>query len=243
MAMDRGVSLFIACVGVLAGMAAAYDNPVLPENGTWSAFAWQPAVVNNPNYGLHVFTLGANKSLYHKYQTGNFSANNTITMSDWICLTPDNGITSAGLVPLIFWDDPVAIVNDDGRIEVFIRLKSDNDLWQIYQQDAKDPLSFTQPRGPTCLCNFPPCVDQNQTKCGVSQNCDNQGLDCSDPSVPAGWNNHAPFPTSNMNAMKVDGRVQVVYRGFDGRMYMDRQVTPGNSTRYVGGPIVDSIFE
>jgi len=228
-----------------ASLAQAYDNTVLPENGTWSAFAWTPTVVRNPHYGLHVFTRGANSSLYHKYQTNNFTApgeNGTIVFSDWICLTPKPAVTSAGMSDLIWWEDPVAVVNDDGRIEVFIRLVSDNDLWQVYQKDAKDPLSWSDPRGPQCLCNFPPC--EGQVLCGVNNNCDNSGVDCSKAAPSVAWNDHAPFPTSNMNAVKdPDGRVRLVYRGFDGRMYTDYQVIPGNSTKYVGGYILDSIFE
>ena len=123
-----------------------------------------------------------------------------------------------------------------------MRLFVDKNLWQMYQKDPKDPQSFTAPRGPTCLCNFPPC--SGQKKCGLANQCDNKGVDCTkaDPSVS--WNDHAPFPTSNMNALRApDGTVHVYFRGFNGQFYENHQVTPGNSTKYVGGMVYDGVFE
>ena len=100
-----------------------------------------------------------------------------------------------------------------------IRLLADKNLWQLYQKDPTDPQSFTAPRSPWCLCNFPPC--QNQTKCGLEAQCDNKGVDCSTADTSVYWNDHAPFPTSNTNALldPVTGTVKVIFRGFNGEMY------------------------
>ena len=190
-------------------------------------------------------------------------------MSKWACLTPDPVYASAGFVPPVWWWDPTAVVNTDGHIDVFIRLLADKNLWQLYQKDPKDPQSFTAPRSPWCLwyvhysffrysfnsrtltstnntinnSNFPPC--ENQTKCGLEAQCDNKGVDCSKTDTSVYWNDHAPFPTSNMNALRdpETGTIRVIFRGFNGEMYENHQVTPGNSQKYVGGVIYTGIFE
>jgi len=91
--------------------------------------------------------------------------------------------------------------------------------------------------------NFPPC--ENQTKCGLSAQCDNKGVDCSTADTSVYWNDHAPFPTSNMNALRdpQTGTIRVIFRGFNGKMYENHQVISGNSSKYVGGVIYEGIFE
>lgn len=164
-------------------------------------------------------------------------------MTEWHCLTPNKVYASAGYVDPVWWWDPAATVNKDGHIDVFMRLTCDKNLWQMYQKDPKDPLSFTPPRGPTCLCNFPPC--KGQVNCGLTAQCDNKGVDCSKADDSLSWNDHAPFPTSNMNAMTdpVDGTVRVIFRGFNGQLFENHQIIPGNSTKYTGGVIYDGVFE
>ena len=108
------------------------------------------------HYGLHVFATGANGSLFHMWQTSNVSDAGEASMSKWACLTPNPVYASAGYVPPVWWWDPAAVVNKDGHIDVFIRLLADKNLWQLYQKDPTDPQSFTAPRSPWCLCNFPP---------------------------------------------------------------------------------------
>ena len=195
------------------------------------------------HYGLHVFATGANGSLFHMWQTSNVSDTGEASMSKWACLTPDPVYASAGFVPPVWWWDPAAVVNTDGHIDVFIRLLADKNLWQLYQKDPTDPQSFTAPRSPWCLCNFPPC--QNQTKCGLAAQCDNKGVDCSTADTSVYWNDHAPFPTSNMNALldSVTGTVKVIFRGFNGEMYEQHQLIPGNSSKYKGGVVYTGIFE
>ena len=36
------------------------------------------------------------------------------------------------------------------------------DLIHWYQKDASDPMSWSDPRQPACLCNFPPCKEKNE---------------------------------------------------------------------------------
>merc|ERR1711998_111256 len=141
---ERASMRSLVVFAALAAVVQAYNATVLPETGTWSAFDQNFALVENPHYGLHYFARGANSSLFHKYQTSPFPSNgSSVLFSDWKCLSWEKGNTSAGFVDLIFWDDPVAVSNLDGRTEVFIRLKSDNNLWQLYQTDAKDPEAWT----------------------------------------------------------------------------------------------------
>ena len=129
-----------------------------------------------------------------------------------------NGTASDGTHKLIWWEDPVAALNLDGRAEIFIRITGDLTLWHMYQTDAKNPLAWDVPRGPVCLCNFPPC--KGQTKCGIAGSCDNKGVDCNHQNPADYWSDHSGFPTSNMNT-HVDpktGLVSLFYRGFDGRV-------------------------
>ena len=63
---------------------------------------------------------------------------------------------------------PSALAQLDGRAEIFIRITGDLTIWHMFQTDAKDPLAWDAPKGPLCLCNFPPCKQLNQTKCGLS---------------------------------------------------------------------------
>ena len=48
-----------------------------------------------------------------------------------------------------------------------------------------------------------------------------------------------------MNALRdpETGTIRVIFRGFNGEMYENHQVTPGNSQKYVGGVIYTGIFE
>ena len=249
---------------LLSTSTLAYNNTVLPQDPNTTLhqqfatvinpvclffffrsrnLAPTTSILNKQHYGLHVFATGANGSLFHMWQTSNVSDTGEASMSKWACLTPDPVYASAGFVPPVWWWDPAAVVNTDGHIDVFIRLLADKNLWQLYQKDPTDPQSFTAPRSPWCLCNFPPC--QNQTKCGLEAQCDNKGVDCSTADTSVYWNDHAPFPTSNMNALldPVTGTVKVIFRGFNGEMYEQYQLIPGNSSKYKGGVVYTGIFE
>jgi len=225
-----------------------YNNTILPQTftgGPEETFHQQFAMVNNSNYGLHVFARGANSSIWHKFQTSwTTDESGGYPMSGWLCMTYKNGTTSDGTHPLIFWNDPVAALNHDGRAELFVRIQPDLDVWQMYQTDANDPMAWAQPRGPLCLCNFPPCA--NQSKCGVNGQCDNLGVDCIHANPNDYWSDHTGWPTANMNTfVDKDGLISLVYRGFDGRMYVDVQAKAGNSTTYTSGKVYlyNSLFE
>jgi hypothetical protein len=220
-----------------------YNNSVLPQNDT---FHQQFAMVVNPNYGLHVFARGANSSLFHMFQTSNHKdASGGMPMSKWHVLTPYNGTASDGWHKLIWWEDPVAALNLDGRAEIFIRITGDLDLWHMYQTNASDPLAWDRPKGPVCLCNFPPC--KNQTLCGTEASCDAKGVDCHKANPADYWSDHTGFPTSNMNT-HVDSRtglVSLYYRGFDGRVYRDAQAKAGDPSKYTSQDpwLFNGIFE
>mmetsp|Transcript_14791 Transcript_14791/g.24739 ORF Transcript_14791/g.24739 Transcript_14791/m.24739 type:complete len:225 (+) Transcript_14791:31-705(+) len=213
---------FLAAVG--RANKSAYNNSVLDpshiENQVW-------AQVFNPHYGLHVFALGKNQSLFHKFQIGNASKiTDSVPFSKWHCLTPNASLT--------FDTDPAAAVNANGQIEVFARMSEFIDLWQIYQQDPKDPLSFSKAREGTCMCpavspeDCPWCIS-----CVADPDCDKQY-----------FSNHAPFPTSAASVlMRPDRRLQVNFRGFDGQMYGLIQNRSGDPTKYVQGPVYAAVFE
>lgn len=207
--------------------AHAYNHTVLDpdhiEDQVW-------AQVYNPNYGLHVFARGLNKSIWHKFQTG--PVKNTsdpaakIPMSKWHCLTPNKTLT--------FDTDPAAAVNAKGQIEVFVRFTGYIDLWQIHQIDPKDPLSWSPAREGTCMC---PAVSPTECPwciaCKAGTKCDR-----------AYFSDHIPFPTSQASVlMRSDKRLQVNYRGFDGRMYSLIQHVAGDPFKYYAGPVIDSVFE
>eukprot|EP00164_Ancoracysta_twista_P007438 GFYU01010559.1.p1 GENE.GFYU01010559.1~~GFYU01010559.1.p1 ORF type:complete len:239 (-),score=71.05 GFYU01010559.1:54-770(-) len=188
-----------------------YPNEVLPHSNVTNL-----AIVNNPNYGLHVFALGKDRKIYHRWQ--NKTDANPIGFSDWHMLTPGN----------LTWDcDPAAGINEDGRIEVFFRNTVDLDLWQIRQTDATNPLSWSNMRGPACICNYPPCPE------------------CYNVPYDKFWSMQPLFPTSDTTVVKdpVDGHLQVLYRGFDGALYIVEQVKAGDPTKYHGAKRFEAIIE
>lgn len=239
----------LALAGLLAPVVSAYPRPVLNESLStnfaqvrmrvarargaggakrYTHSKWMPPreQVFNPHYGLHVFATGKNGSLYHKYQTGLDKATGTANMTDWICLTPNK--------TQVWWGDPVAALNKDGRIELFVRFLLYLDAYQLYQTDPKDPLSWSKPRGPVCMC-----AAADPTDCPWCMNC------VSRPECDSQYYaEQATFPTSNMNLLRNgEGGLSLVYRGFDGRMYSFKQRKPGNSSKYDLTVTYDSVFE
>lgn len=206
-----------------------WNETVLPEN----VIDLRLPTVLNPNYGLHVFALGKNGSLFHKFQTGpsNLEAALPFTpMSDWHCLTPN--------ASLVFGNDPAVALNADGRIELFVGFKAESyDLWQMYQTDAKNPLAWSLPRAPSCLCG---CPDPDPSKCTWCDNCDSRP-DCSQHY----WMGWCPFTTSDMELLldPADQKLKLHYRNFDGHMYQLSQKNPSNSTIWAPRAVQMAIFE
>jgi len=131
----RFLLLVIALLGAHAHIK--YPDEHLPEgNETVLAIA-------DNGYALHVFALGKDGGLWHKYQAANES------WTDWILRAKaDNGV----------WDsDPACGINpSDNTVEVFIRYSTNLDLWQIYQLDARDPTKWSIARESSCVdlpCN------------------------------------------------------------------------------------------
>eukprot|EP00466_Bigelowiella_natans_P015648 jgi/Bigna1/85448/estExt_fgenesh1_pg.C_40110 len=199
---------------LLGGLASAYDHEVLNET-----LSQNFAQVLNPHYGLHVFATGKNGSLYHKYQTGYNRALDVANMTDWICLTPNKTQIWFGRT------------HSEHTSTDILTLPS---LLQLYQTNPKDPLAWSKPRGPTCMCA---AADPND--CPWCNNCTARP-ECSSQY----YLDRATFPTSNMNLIRnLKGGLDLIYRGFDGRMYSVSQRIPGNSSKYTFTTTYDSIFE
>jgi len=114
-----------------------YPDEHLPEGNTTVL-----AITDN-GYALHVFALGKDGGLWHKYQVVNGS------WTDWIL--------RAEAIDGVWDSDPSCGVNkDDNTVEVFIRYSRNLDLWQIYQLDARDPTQWSIARESSCVdlpCN------------------------------------------------------------------------------------------
>jgi hypothetical protein len=103
-----------------------------------------------------------------------------------------------------FRRDPAAATNPDGTIEVFARTALNLDLWQFVLQNPSDPDSWSIPTECACLAPPAPC-----------------------------WNTQPVFPTSDVTLNRAaDGRLELYYRGFDGFLYVVRQVDPGSAKKY-----------
>jgi len=185
-------SVAVLCIAVcLAGVIAnlemrnpRYPNPKLPEgNTTVLAVAEQP-------FFLHVFALGVDGVLYHKYQP--LHQNPAANWTNWIPRAKAPMASS--------WDaDPAVTLAADGSLEVFIRQLADLDLWQIYQTDPKDPNAWSNPR--ECSCMTMPCNDTNPKDFWNSS----PVFPTSDISILHTGPNHSP---------------RLFYRGFDGGLYV-----------------------
>lgn len=224
------------------GLKANFPNPDFP-NFLSTAI--------NPNYGIHVVVTARDGKLYHKHQShpghdGNFS--------DWKCITPDTTKIPCMIAPkCIGYDSTPAMIwqPKNGTLVVFVRSLDDLDVHEMHLQDPKDPDSWSPMRAPACLCNFPPCVDKGQTKCGARAHCDNQGVDCGNAahnsSLPKYWNSRAIFPTSELQLVAdVDDLINMFYRGFDGNLYGLKQHNAGESNGKYGVPVQvapNAIFE
>eukprot|EP00747_Dinoflagellata_sp_TGD_P169223 gnl/TRDRNA2_/TRDRNA2_197637_c0_seq1.p1 gnl/TRDRNA2_/TRDRNA2_197637_c0~~gnl/TRDRNA2_/TRDRNA2_197637_c0_seq1.p1 ORF type:complete len:265 (-),score=24.27 gnl/TRDRNA2_/TRDRNA2_197637_c0_seq1:75-869(-) len=207
--------------------APRFNDSVLPGN----TISQRLPVVNSPYYGVHVFGLGANGSLFHKFQTGHADMSSDIPfapMSDWHCLTPNKS--------LVFGNDPAVALNADGHIELFAGLTKDSyDLWQMYQTDPKNPLAWSKPRGPTCMCDA-----TDPSACPWCMDC-NARVEC----YSNYWLDHAPFTTSDVDIF-LDAQTQklkLLFRNFDGHMYSLEQQKPGDSTRWSNVTVQYAVFE
>jgi len=163
---------------------SVYPHPKIPEGNT-TVFA----MAQQKDY-LHVFALGADGGLYHKYQMLNQMP--TANWTDWILRAK----APMGSV----WDaDPAVAVAEDGSLEVFIRQLADLDLWQLYQTDASNPDAWSSPR--ECSCIVMPCNDTNPNDFWNTQ-----------PVFPT--SDVTILQTGE------GGANRLFYRGFDGALYV-----------------------
>jgi len=183
---------------------------VLPEN----IIDQQLPHVTNPHYGLHLFALGRNGSVFHQYQTGPTNTSGPspfVPMTNWLCLTPS--------ASLIFGNAPTVAMNADGRIELFVGYKPDSlDIWQMYQTDAKNPLAWSNPRAPYC---------------------DPAGKECRDcvakPECAANyWTDGYAWTTSQQYVWldPDDKKLRLRFRSFTGYLYEMKQAGPSNSSHW-----------
>lgn len=216
----------LAAPKVLDSLNPRWNETVLPPN----IIDIRLPVVKNPNYGIHVFALGANGSIWHKFQTGpvDNSSIKTMPMSGWHCLTKN--------ATLVWGNDPSVVVNADGHIELFVGLKVDSlDVWQMYQTDPKNPLAWSEPRAPACICE-----DPDPSKCPWCDNC-NARPECSKDY----WMGWVPFTTSDIETMldPVDNKVKLHYRNFEGHVYQISQAEPSKSDKWATEAVQLALFE
>jgi len=130
-------SFIVLSIILVAHAHIKYPDEHLPEGNTTVL-----AITDN-GYALHVFALGKDGGLWHKYQEVNES------WTDWIL--------RAQAIDGVWDSDPACGVNkDDNTVEVFIRYSRNLDLWQLYQLDAKDPTQWSIARESSCVdlpCN------------------------------------------------------------------------------------------
>lgn len=205
----------------------SWPHQILPDN----IVDQRLPMVWNPHYGLHAFALGRNGSLWHKFQNGPVNQSALMPyapMSEWMCLTPN--------ASMVWGNDPTVALNADGRIELFVGYKADSyDLWQMYQTDAKDPLAWSKPRGPTCMCA---AVDPKD--CPWCWDCDERP-ECYNNY----WSDSSPFTTSDPELLldPATNLLKLHFRNFDGHVYQISQKEPSNSTRWSSGSVQYSIME
>lgn len=203
-----------------------YNETVLPPN----FHSQRLATVTNPYYGIHVFALGKNGSLWHKFQTGPPDLNVSIPftpMSPWHCLTPNASLTWS--------NEPAAAVNRDGHIEIFVGLgNSSTQLWQMYQSDPKDPLSWSAPRAPACSCG------PEATECPQCKDCSTRP-DC----MKNYWIGSEVITTSDaeLRLDQQDQKLKLYFRNSDGHMYELSQEEPNKSEKWAQQSIQLATFE
>jgi len=230
--------ILVAIIGV-----DAYQNTILPtgscnitgpvdglsvlvpiqENVHMIPTAW------NPNYGAHIVVTGRDNKLYHKHQT---NSTNEGTWTPWKTLTSDRTKIPCSSMPACRgYDNNPAIAWQpvNGTLVVFVRQMDDLTIHEMHLMDPTDPDSWSEMRGPSCLCNFPPC--ENQTRCGASAQCSNDGPDCSiTPSTSRlYWSQSPPFPTSELTLLPEGDKLAMYYRGFDGGYFKTQQLVAGDA--------------
>jgi len=240
-----------APTGQVRGAAPLYLNTVMqngacdiiPETGQQAGpvtnlkpeFPHIIATAENPNYGLHVTVLGRDGRLYHKHQ---YTPGEKGNWSGWKCLTPNFKDVPCSMKPHCngYDNNPaMAMQPTNGTLIMFARQMDDLVPHEFHLNDPKDPDSWTAARGPSCLCNFPPCPEHKQTQCGVVSRCDNLGVNCDDPAHARTSNSYyfvGPiFPTSEL-VLRNDPenkKLNLYWRGFDGGLYKTTQTTAGDA--------------
>jgi len=201
------VSIVLAACACLA---AAWPKTVLPYSDRVKLS------ISYTNYGKHLFALGKDGQLWHVYQLGEKE------WTEWAPLTDLCPNATDAKRKCNFNADPVVGKNLDGRLEVFVRFADNLDVWQLYQKDANDPMSWTSIRESAC-------VDQDQ-KSGKWY-CFGDGGDADNEAY---WLGQPAFPTSDLTLVNdpKSGALTLIYRGFTGNMFSTTQRIPGNSSLY-----------
>lgn len=205
--------LGVVVVVVLCGSAESYSSELFPE-GNRTVFG----TAYTSTGGLQMVALGRDGQVWHIYQT----PENKSKWSKWrpitsLCPSKINLSRKCR-----FDGDPALGVNEDGRLEIFVRFRENLDLWQLYQPNAADPSKWTVPRESSC-------VDQDQES--------GKWFCLSHDSYWVGEN--PAFPTSNIAVLRhpTTSKLQVFFRNFEGHMYMVEQKNKGDS-RYYTPPVL-----
>ena len=235
--------------------APRYENTVMPYGACTipdqdgMKVPWAQPIDNahviptfmSPHYGLHVLVLGRDSKLYHKHQTLTASGEKGGKWTEWKCLTQDLTKVPCSSAPHCggYDNNPVVAWQPvNGTAVAFVRQMDDLTIHELHLTDPTDPDSWSKIRGPVCLCNFPPCTNLNQTKCGTESNCDNKGVDCDlhPPSSNEFWSTQPSFPTSDLSLLSDGEHLNLYYRGFDGGYYTMQQLGAGDASGKYSAP-------
>ncbi len=190
--------------------------------GAWTGFApmtgnmrSSPAVASNQDGRVEVFVRGSDNQLWHQWQwTVPTSANPSGTWSGFYPMTGN------------MTDSPAAIMNADGRLEVFVR-GSDGELWHQWQSTPGGTWS-----------RFWPMQGQMTGSPAVARNADGRleafvrGQDGElwhqyQVTPGGGWSGFAPMQGQITDSPAVtayaDGRLAVFVRGQDGQVWYQEQ--------------------
>lgn len=234
MALLAGIQLLSPAAHLPSGrglLALARGDTEPPAHVLPGSMTQVIAQVHTPSYGYHLFALGKNGSIFHRYQTGptNTTAINPyVPMSDWLCLTPAPTTKENP----IWGTAPAVAMNADGRIELFVgSVAGTLDLWQMYQTDAKNPLAWSKPRAGWCDALGPP-KDPACAACSAAPP--------SDKCHEKYWTTIYVWVTSQhvLWLDPADKRLTLTWRSFTGEMWQLKQKEPNNSMQWNADSII-----
>ena len=215
-----------------------YKTQSSPNSNTWSS-AWtslgggikadtSPAVARNSDGKLQVFVVGANNQLYYKTQS---SPNSNTWSSAWTSL--GGGLRAN--------TDPIAIANNDGRLQVFV-VGTNN---QLYYKTQSSPNSNTWSSAWTSLgggikADTSPAVARNSDGMlqvfvvGTNNQLQFRAQTTAGSSTwSSAWTSLGGGLRANTDPIGIannDGRLQVFVVGTNNQLYYKTQSSPNSNT-------------